>query len=147
MSCEKIFCDYSHNWYKPCHNFLNIQSHVDTDLATAVRPARGPTLDLTAQVAAEKRQCLRQLGEEGTLADDSGSSKFKGTFTYLIDLNGVKHFTRNKGDIPLREIELKFRAMDNGTIKERIWNYDRYGVTDRGVQKNAIPKPRIGLRH
>jgi hypothetical protein len=85
------------------------------ELATAVRAARGPEVDLTAQVAAEKRQCVRQLGEEGELTDVPGSSKItKGTFTYLLDLNGMKHYTRNKGDLAQREKEFYFlmRAME-----------------------------------
>ena len=40
--------------------------------------------------------------------------------TYLLDLDGVKHLTRNKTDIPQRERELYFifRAMDSGK-----WDY------------------------
>lgn len=84
------------------------------EMAAAVRAARGPSVDLSAPVAAEKRQCVRQLGEEGELASDASGSKFKGTFTYLLDLNGQKHYTRNKSDIAVREKELNFimRAMD-----------------------------------
>lgn len=94
------------------------------ELATAVRAAREPDADLTVQVAAEKRQCVRQLGEEGEPTDASGGSKStKGTFTYLLDLNGVKHFTRNKGDFAQREKEFYFimRAME---IARR-----EYGIT------------------
>jgi hypothetical protein len=50
---------------------------------------------------AEKRQRIRPLGEEGELADDTGS-RFRGTSSYLLDLNGVKHPTRNNSDIALR---------------------------------------------
>jgi hypothetical protein len=53
--------------------FPTIASYIvaQRELATAVRAARGPYVDLTAQVAAEKRQCVRQLGEEGELMDAS----------------------------------------------------------------------------
>lgn len=88
-------------------------------LAAAVRAARAPSVIPTAPAAAEKRQCIRQLGMGGELADETG----KGTFTYLLDLNGVKRYTRNKKDIGLREEELHFvmRAMDEARRE--------YGVT------------------
>jgi hypothetical protein len=82
------------------------------ELATAVQRTRS---DLTAEVAAEKRQCVRQLGEEGELTDIPGKRKStKGTFTYLLDLNRMNHYTRNKGDLAQREKEFYFlmRAME-----------------------------------
>ena len=60
-----------------------------------------------------KRQCVRQPVSGGELVDDTGE-KIKGTSTYLLDLDGVKHPTRNKTDIAQRERDLNFvfRAMD-----------------------------------
>jgi hypothetical protein len=92
------------------------------ELATAIRATRGSELNPPVPVTAEKRQCIRLLGEEGELADDTGS-RFRGTSSYLLDLNGVRHPTRNKSDIAVREKELHFmmRAME----KERR----EYGIT------------------
>jgi hypothetical protein len=90
------------------------------DLETAVRETRG--LDTSVRGIPEKRQCVRPLGEDGELVDDTGN-RIKGTFTFVIDLDGVRHVTRNKADVSLRERELAFvwRAMDP---KKR-----EYGVT------------------
>jgi hypothetical protein len=47
--------------------------------------------------------------------DASAISKFTiGTFSYVLDLNGAKHYTRNKGDLAQREKEFYFlmQAMD-----------------------------------
>ena len=56
-----------------------------------------------------KRQCLRQQVEMGEQTETSA-----GTSKYLLDLEGVRHFTRVKTDIPQREKDLffSFRAMD-----------------------------------
>jgi hypothetical protein len=64
-------------------------------------------------VTAEKCQFIRLLGEEGELADDTGS-RFRGTSSYLLDLNGVRHPTCSKSDIALMEKKLYFmmRAME-----------------------------------
>ena len=66
-----------------------------------------------------KRVCIRPLDTGGEQAEDPGD-KPKGTFTYLLDLEGVKRTTRNKNDIPQREKDLHFvfRAMDSGK-----WDY------------------------
>jgi hypothetical protein len=70
-------------------------------------------LDPPAPVTAEKRQRNRPLGEEGEVADDTGS-RFRDTSSDLLDLNGVRHPTRNKSEIALREKGLHFmmRAME-----------------------------------
>lgn len=59
----------------------------------------------------QKKQCLRQLvveGEQPEASIDKGMSK------YLLDLEGVKLFSRVKCDIPQREKQLffSFRAME-----------------------------------
>ena len=58
-----------------------------------------------------KRQCLRQLVEGGELA---AAMEDKGMLKYILDLEGVRHATRVKTDIPQREKDLSFcfRAMD-----------------------------------
>ena len=43
--------------------------------------------------------------EVGELTDDTGG-RLKGTSSYILDLNGVKHLTRNKTDIAQREKDL-----------------------------------------
>lgn len=55
-----------------------------------------------------KRVCNRSLEDGGELTES------KGMFKYIIDLEGVKHPTRNKTDLALREKELRFcfRALD-----------------------------------
>ena len=75
---------------------------------------------VTQDVAATaKRPCIRQPGTGGELAEDS-TDKPKGTLQYLLDLDGNKHFTRNKSELNQREKDLffVFRAMD--TVK---WDY------------------------
>jgi hypothetical protein len=83
------------------------------DLETAVRETRSVDTEHTTGSPA-KRQCVQPLGEDGELVDSTGS-KIKGTFSFIMDLDGVRHVTRNKTDISLRERELAFilRAMDS----------------------------------
>jgi hypothetical protein len=85
------------------------------DLVTAVLTNRGPFEAEAVDASPEKRQCVRPLGEDGELADDTGS-RTKGTSVYLLDLDCVRHPTRNKSEIAQRERELHFlfRAMDSG---------------------------------
>ena len=80
----------------------------------------GPEVDVLVE-AEPKRQCLRQPVSGGELADDAGE-KQKGTSTYLLDLDGVKHPTRNKTDIAQRERDLYFvfRAMDPEKLEYSI---------------------------
>lgn len=58
-----------------------------------------------------KRQCLRQPDEEG---EQSETREDKGMSRYILDLEGVRHYTRVKNDIPQREKQLHFafRAME-----------------------------------
>ena len=90
-------------------------------LVVAISIAAGAEVDLRTETVqpGAKRPCTRQLETGGELVEDTGE-KIKGTSTYLLDLDGVKHMTRNKTDIPQRERELYFlfRAMDNGR-----WDY------------------------
>ena len=84
------------------------------DLEIAVRSNRGSDANGPPETLPEKRQCVRPLGEDGEFVDDTGS-RVKGTSTFVLDLDGVKHHTRNKADLSLRERELAFllRAMDS----------------------------------
>ena len=84
------------------------------DLEVAVRDNRGFDAGGAPESFPEKRQCVRPLGEDGELGDDTGS-RVKGSSTFVLDLDGVKHPTRNKTDLSLRERELSFllRAMDS----------------------------------
>ena len=84
------------------------------DLEFAVRDNRDFDADGPPETLPEKRQCVRPLGEDGELVDDT-ASRVKGTSTFVLDLDGVKHPTRNKTDLSLRERELSFllRAMDS----------------------------------
>jgi hypothetical protein len=95
--------------------FPSIESYVvaSAELAAAVRAARGAEVDLPLQQTQDKRQCIRQPGEVGELADDAGSRP-KGMSTYFLDLAGRKLFTRNKADLAQRgeDLEFIFRAMD-----------------------------------
>ena len=90
-------------------------------LVMAISNAAGAEIDLRSETVQPgiKRACIRQLETGGELVEDAGE-KLKGTFTYLLDLDGVKHMTRNKTEIPQRERDLYFlfRAMDN-----RRWDY------------------------
>ena len=58
-----------------------------------------------------KRHCLRQPDEEG---EQSETREDKGMSKYILDLEGVRHFTRVKNDLPQREKQLHFafRAME-----------------------------------
>jgi hypothetical protein len=81
-------------------------------LVFAIRDAEGAEVDLPtdpSMLAVAKRP--RRLLSGGETGDDA-EEKQKGT--YLLDLDGVKHFSRNKTDLALRERELHFvfRAMD-----------------------------------
>jgi hypothetical protein len=55
-----------------------------------------------------KKQCVRQLEDGGEHSDDKGMLKF------ILDLDGVRHSTRNKTDLAAREKDLGlcFRSMD-----------------------------------
>ena len=90
-------------------------------LVVAISTAAGAEVDLRTETVqpGAKRPCTRQLEIGGKLVEDTGE-EIKGTSTYLLDLDGVKHLTRNKTDIPQRERELYFifRAMDSGK-----WDY------------------------
>ena len=81
-------------------------------LTTAIRAATG-TEEVASISVSAKRPCLRPLEVGGEQAEDT-SVTLKGTSVYLLDLDGVKHTTRNKTDIPQRERDLNFvfRAMD-----------------------------------
>ena len=70
-------------------------------LVAAVLAATVSPVDITVE-AEPKRQCVRQPVSGGELVDDTGE-KIKGTTTYLLDLDGVKHPARNKTDIAQRE--------------------------------------------
>ena len=63
--------------------------------------------------------CIRPLVDGGELVEAT-ADKEKGASTFLVDLDGVKHPTRNKTDIHQRERDLyfTFRAME----KER-WDF------------------------
>ena len=89
-------------------------------LVAAVLASAGPEIDLIGE-AELKRQCLRQPVSGGELLEDTGE-KLKGTSTYLLDLDGVKHPTRNKTDIAQRERDLYFvfRAMDPEKLEYSI---------------------------
>ena len=80
-------------------------------LVAAVVATTGTEVDMMA--GEPKRQCVREPVSGGELPDDTGE-KIKGTSTYLLDLDGVKHPTRNKTDVAQRERDLNFvfRAMD-----------------------------------
>lgn len=82
-------------------------------LVDAIRAAVGPVVDIHEEAEAAKRQCVRPLVLVGEQAEGAGE-KLKGTSFYLVDLEGVKHPTRTKTDIPQREKDLNFifRAMD-----------------------------------
>ena len=75
----------------------------------------GPTMAVnladTLADSTVKRQCLRQLDEEGDLSE---VREDKGMLKYILDLEGVRHHTRVKTDIPAREKQLwfAFRAME-----------------------------------
>ena len=58
-----------------------------------------------------KRTCNRQLDDGGELTNTTPE---KGTFKFLVDLEGGRHFTRNKTDLGTRETDLAFlfRALD-----------------------------------
>ena len=90
-------------------------------LVSAIGVAAGAEVDLRTETVqpGSKRTCIRQLETGGELVEDTGE-KLKGTSTYLLDLDGVKHLTRNKTEISHREKELYFlfRAMDS-----RKWGY------------------------
>ena len=64
-------------------------------------------------VEPSKRPCIRPLEVGGELAEDA-IEKPKGASQYLLDLDNVRHVTRNKTDIHQREKDLyfTFRAMD-----------------------------------
>ena len=82
-------------------------------LLMEIRHTVGLTTQPTGGVDSSKRPCLRPLAVGGELAEDAGD-KPKGTSQYLLDLDGVRHVTRNKTDIHQREKDLYFvfRAMD-----------------------------------
>ena len=82
-------------------------------LVESVIASRGSDVDTVTETNVDKRQCIRPLVEVGELTDDTGG-RLKGTSSYILDLNGVKHSTRNKTDIAQRERDLHmvFRAMD-----------------------------------
>lgn len=84
------------------------------DMAKAVRESSVLNLERSVVESPEKRQCVRTLGDDGEGADDA-LTRTKGTSIYLLDLDGAKHFTRNKSEIAVREKELYFlfRAMDS----------------------------------
>ena len=84
------------------------------DLEVAVYSNQGFDANGPPETLPEKHQCVRPLGEDGELVDDT-RSRVKGTSTFVLDLDGVKHHTRNKADLSLRERELAFllRAMDS----------------------------------
>ena len=77
----------------------------------------GITADTLASYSttANKRLCTRQPELGGELADSD-----KGTLRFILDLDGGRHYTRNKTELAVREKELCFifRAMD----KDR-WEY------------------------
>ena len=75
--------------------------------------SRDSDADIVTETNVDKRQCIRPLVEVGEPTDDTGG-RLKGTSSYILDLNGVKHLTRNKTDIAQREKDLRmvFRAMD-----------------------------------
>lgn len=83
-------------------------------LLEAIETATGPEIQVnTDEEALAKRPCLRPLVEGGEQEDDTGE-KLRGMSTYLLDLDGVKHSTRNKTVNPQRErdLYLVFRTMD-----------------------------------
>ena len=82
-------------------------------LVESVIASRSSEVDTAMETNVDKRQCIRPLVEVGELTDDTGG-RLKGTSSYILDLNGVKHLTRNKSDIAQREKDLHmvFRAMD-----------------------------------
>ena len=90
-------------------------------LVSAIGVAAGAEVDLRTETVqpGSKRTCIRQLETGGELVEDTGE-KLKGTSTYLLDLDGVKHLTRITTEISQREKELffLFRAMDS-----RKWGY------------------------
>lgn len=91
------------------------------DLEVTVRSNRGFDANGPPETLPEKRQCVRPLREDGELVDDTGS-RVKGTSTFVLDLDGVKHHTRNKTDLSLRERELAFllRAMDSKRMEYSV---------------------------
>jgi hypothetical protein len=80
------------------------------DLEIAVQATRSDVI-VSTDSGPDKRQCVRPLVGEGELADSTGSTS-KGTF--VLDLDGIRHPTRSKVDLAVREKELHFtlRAMD-----------------------------------
>ena len=57
-----------------------------------------------------KKQCTRAIEEGGELAEEKGMLAMK----YILDMDGVRHGTRNKADLAVREKDLGlcFRALD-----------------------------------
>lgn len=93
------------------------------DLGTAVGETRG--LDTSRQIGSlpEKRQCVHPLGEDGKLVDDTGN-KVKGTFTFILDLDGVRHVTRNKTDVSCISERERRNKTDVSCISEREnWHF------------------------
>ncbi len=82
-------------------------------LLVEIQNTVGVTAQQLAGVESAKRPCIRPLVVGGELAEDTGE-KPKGTSQYLLDLDGVRHITRNKTDLHQREKDLyfTFRAMD-----------------------------------
>ena len=91
----------------------------------------------------QKRQCIRQLDEVGEQPEpfiDKGTSK------YLLDLEGVRHFTRVKTDVPQREKDLffVFRAMDRAKWEYAMGNdltlqaeEFRLTLVEQGMSRNS----------
>ena len=82
-------------------------------LIQVIREVPGPAVEISLGTGGSKRQCVRPLDLVGEQAEEI-EEKQKGTSVWLIDLENVRHATRTKADIPLRERELNFlyRAMD-----------------------------------
>ena len=81
-------------------------------LISAIKVTTGAT-GVQNRTEVSKRPCIRPLVTGGEQAEDA-EDKPKGTLQYILDLDGVKHYTRNKTDLHQREKDLyfTFRAMD-----------------------------------
>ena len=103
-------------------------------LLVEIQNTVGGTEQLLAGVESAKRPCIRPLVIGGELAEDIGE-KPTGMSQYLLDLDGVRHITRNKTDLHQREKDLYFTFWTMDTEK---WYQLGCGVTAKGISEHAL---------
>ena len=98
-------------------------------LLSAVRLAGETNISQHGRTETAKKPCLRPLTVMGEAAEEV-EEKPKGTLQYLLDLDGTKHYTRNKTDLQQREKDLYF--VFRGMCREK---------SDDGISPDWVLQP------